>query len=266
MKRKTLLLPLLLLAALPGKAQMYTGLSGLLHTPSADMLPEGTARIGGYYMNSHLTPDARNRFAYNKEKYNTADFYLSIAPFRWVEIGYTFTLLKTLAPGHDRAQYNNKDRYFSLKLQPLREGKYWPAVVIGSNDFVGSPAKGKMVNNKSNHFMNYYVAATKHFDMHGHDLSLNVAYRYWPDSANSRKWQGVVGGVTWRPSFAPDLRVIAEYTGHELNFGADYLLLRHLLLQAQLQSGRYPSAGLCFQTNLLGRTPGKKKEKYSSTF
>lgn len=56
-KRCTFLLLLMILAAAPASAQLYTGLSGLIHTPSADMNEEGTARIGSYFMNSHFTPD-----------------------------------------------------------------------------------------------------------------------------------------------------------------------------------------------------------------
>ncbi len=68
---------------------------------------------------------------------------------------------------------------------------------------------------------NYYVAATKHFDVRGELLSVNLAYRYWPDEGN-KKWQGVVGGITYNPSFARDLLIIAEYTGDEVNLGAEY--------------------------------------------
>ncbi len=127
----------------PASAQFYTGLSGLINTPSADMNEEGTARIGGYFMNKHFTPedDGHYGFIYNGEKYNTMDFYLSLTPFKWIELGYTFTLQKSLLEGYDKPKYNQKDRYFSIKLNPLREGRYHPAIAIGSNDFIGSPTK-----------------------------------------------------------------------------------------------------------------------------
>lgn len=58
-------------------------------------------------------------------------------------------------------------------------------------------------------------------------------------------------GITYRPSFARNLRVIAEYTENEINVGADCLLWRHLLLQISLQDGKYFSGGVCFCINLL---------------
>ncbi len=127
-------------------------------------------------------------------------------------------------------------------------------MAVGANDFLNTPTKTAklMSGGGSEFFKNYYVAATKHFDVRGEGLSVNLAYRYWPN-ADNKKWQGVVGGITYNPSFVPGLRVVAEYTGDDVNLGADYLLLGHLFLQVCLQNGKYLSAGLCYQTNLLGK-------------
>ncbi|MDO5525394.1 MAG: YjbH domain-containing protein [Prevotella sp.] len=241
------------LLSMPIRAQLYTGTSGLINTPSADMNEEGTALIGSYFMNKHFTPedDGRHGFIYDGKKYNTADFYVSVTPFKWIELSYTFTLQKSLLEGYDRPKYNQKDRYFSIKLNPLREGRYYPAIAIGANDFLGSPTKRHAHGgNGTGYFCNYYIAATKHIKLYGHDISMNVAYRYCPHIYN-KKWNGLVGGITYRPSFAKKLRAIAEYTGNEINIGADCLLWKHLLLQAALQDGKYFSGGVCFQMNLF---------------
>lgn len=250
---RLILLVFLWLGCHSASAQLYTGLSGLLNTPSADMNEEGTARIGGYFMNKHFTPDDDGiyGFIYDGKKYNTVDFYLSITPFEWIELGYTFTLQKSLLDGYDKPKYNQKDRYFSVKLNPLREGRYHPAIAIGSNDFIGSPTK-RHGNGGSGagYFCNYYIAATKHFKPAGHNIGINLAYRYCPNVYNE-KWEGVVGGITWQLKWVPNLRAIAEYTGNEVNVGADCLLWKHLFLQVVLQDGKYFSGGLCFQTNLF---------------
>ena len=80
---KTLRCALLLLMTLMApstsvQAQLYTGLTGLIHAPSAEMNAEGTARIGGYFLSSHFTPD--QGFSYGGEKYNTAAFSVSVVP------------------------------------------------------------------------------------------------------------------------------------------------------------------------------------------
>lgn len=253
-KRNALAAAIVVLASVvPVRAQLYTGLSGLIHVPSAEMNPEGTARIGGYFLNSRFTPDNSGPygFTYEGRKYNTTDYYLSVAPFRWMEIGYTFTLQKSLLDGYEKPKYNQKDRYFSLKLNPLKEGRYYPAIAVGGNDIFGSPTRWHNEQGSgAGYFCNYYIVATKHFRPWGHCIGVNVAYRYCP-KVPFRKWEGVVGGVTYSPSFARHLRAIVEYTGNEINIGADCLLWRHLFIQAAMVEGRYFTGGLCFQTNLF---------------
>ncbi len=235
-------------ALTPAKAQLYTGLSGLIHTPNGEMNEVGTARIGGYFLNSHFTPGEAGKygFLYDGEKFNTASFYASITPFSWIEIAYAFTLLKRLEDGRDSPAYNEKDRYFSVKIQPLKEGKYWPSVALGANDPIGSRGK----DGGSMYFSNFFVAATKHFTPGRHNIGVHAAYRHFRREYNA-KWNGIVGGITYNPSFAPNLRGIVEYTGDGVNVGADCLLWRHLFLQATLQNGKYFSGGACYQVNLF---------------
>ena len=49
-----------------GYAQQYTGLSGLLHVPSAEMNHEGDAFIGLHFLNKAMTPDTG--FLFNGQK------------------------------------------------------------------------------------------------------------------------------------------------------------------------------------------------------
>lgn len=180
---------LLLLCPVGTPAQLYTGTTGLLHTPSAEMNDAGTACIGGYFLNKAFTPAA---FTYDG-KYHTGDYFLSLTPFSWIELGYTCTLLKNIQD--DGRVGWGQDRYFSVKVRPLREGKYWPAVAIGSNDPLGTGYKGMLDvshNSKSEYFSNYYVAATKHFDFRAGQLGAHIAYRRFRQDYNG-KWNGVTG-------------------------------------------------------------------------
>lgn len=242
-------------------AQQYTGMSGLIHIPTADMNREGDARVGGHFMNREFTPD---NFKSGGEKYHTTTHYLSITPFRWIEIGYTCMLMKggKVSGGEiPKVGFYHKDRFFSLKLQPLREfqGKWWPSLAIGTNDPSGTDGKkgtgredepSKGGDGKSQYFCNFYLAATKHINLKEHSIGFHLTYRKWKRTYNT-KWNGLVGGITFQPSFEKNLRLIAEYTGDDVNVGADYLLWKHLLLQASLQNGKYFSGGICFQINLF---------------
>ena len=252
MKRHFFLsIAILTLAMIPlaGRAQQYTGISGLLHVPSADMHHEGDACIGIHYLNKNMLPDVG--FLYNNEKYNTYDYYLSITPYSWIELSYVCTKRMDMVDGEP--VYKRKDRNFSMKIRPLQEGKYWPAVAIGCNDVASSVASIITSNNDNVqlYFQNYYLATTKHFDLGGNELGLTLSYRYYTRDYNA-KWNGIVGGVTFRPSFFPQARAIAEWTGNEFQIGIDALLFRHIFIQASLKDFKYPCVGLCFQTNLLG--------------
>lgn len=249
MKRKIgkLLLGILLLAGgcVQASAQEYTGITGMMHVPTAEMAPTGTARIGAFFLNGEFTP---TKLAYKGDKYNTFNHFLAIAPFSWVELSYVCTLLKT-AKNLDESQgvgFYEKDRHFCVKIRPLKEGKYWPALAIGAQD------PTRTIEDKSGdyaYFCNFYVAASKHLDIWGHELGVHLTYRYYRSDFNA-KWRGVAGGITYRPAFAPNSRAMLEYTGDDVNVAVDCYLWRLLFLQAGLQNGKYFSGGLMLRIQL----------------
>jgi len=254
MRRAQTILLLLTLCCLTTLAQQYDGMTGLIHTPTAEMDTVGTARIGAHYLNHEMMPKCDN-FTWEiweegepsgeKHYYDTFSYYLSITPFRWVELSY---ICVAMAEGPALKDYHSKDRHFSVKFNPLREGKWWPSICIGASDFVGSSLNP---NRSQDFFCNYYLAASKHFNLgRGHQIAVHATYRYYQLQENKR-FQGLVGGITYSPGFAPNMRVIAEWDGCHINCGLDALFWRHLRVQASLQDGRYFSAGLCFQCYLL---------------
>ena len=234
-----------LCCALSAAAQQYTGMQGLIHVPSADMDTVIVAHIGAHYMDQHMVPDG---LVVDDEKFNTWTNYLTIQPFRWIEIGYGYTLWKFHKDRNKSKEigFYAKDRYFSLRIQPIREGKWWPSVVIGANDVVGIKDDG---SSSSNFYKNIYVAASKHVELGGQRIGAHVAYRKWKRDYN-KKWDGVVGGLTIQPSFYRPLRLIGEYDGDGVNIGADCTLFRYIMLQASLQQCKYPCAGLSLRIPL----------------
>ena len=235
-----------LLAATMVKAQQYTGMQGLIHVPTADMDTVGVARIGAQYLPKEMVSD---KMTVDKEKFNTFTNYLSITPFRWIEIGYCYTLWKfhKNKDPKEKIGFYAKDRYFSVRIQPIREAKWWPSVVIGGNDVISSGDNG---TSGSMYNKNFYVAMTKHAKLPGVTLGGHVAYRKWKRDYN-HKWNGVVGGITLQPDFYSPLRAIVEWDGNEVNAGVDCRLFKFLQLQCALQDGKNFTGGLCFCINLL---------------
>lgn len=228
------------------QAQQYIGTPGLVHVPTAEMDSAGVARIGAHFVEKHFIPDG---LKLDGEKFNSLTNYLSITPFSWIEVGYGYTLWK-LHYNKDpkkKTGFYAKDRYFTVRLCPLPEGKYWPAIVVGGNDVWGSDDDGQ---SGSNFYRNYYVAATKHLELGGNLLGAHLTYRKWKRDYNE-KWNGVVGGLTFQPAFYRQLRLMGEYDGDGINAGIDCELFRYILLQASLQHGKYVSGGLCLRIGLL---------------
>lgn len=257
------------------QAQQYLGMTGLVHTPTAEMNNQGDARIGAHFLSKEMTPNA-GVFYHDGQKYNTGNFYLSITPFKWVELAYDVTLMRRIHykythehldnDGYKGSGFHEKDQYLSVKINPLqeKEGKWWPAIAIGGTDFWDSHNGSEM------YFGNAYVALTKTLKLgkKKNELAIHLAYRHYFRDYNS-KWSKPVGGLTFRPAFYRPLRFIAEWTGKDVIVGADCLLWNHCLVQASLQNGRYPSAGLCYQVNLFGNNKyknrkNKNKEQYEN--
>ena len=247
--KKALLFLLLLLFLSVGSscvfAQQYTGMTGLLHVPSAEMDTIENLRFGVHALPKDMMPD---RMRFDGEKYASSNWYVSAMPLKWLEVGYSFTLMKfrkNLNKKSNEIGFYSKDRYFSVRVRPLSEGRYWPSVVIGGNDVIGQ----RDGDSQSFYFRNLYVAASKHIDLPFGEVGGHLAYRKWTKSYNNR-WDGVVGGITFRPSIYSPLRMIAEYDGDGINIGTDCVLFRYVQLQVSLMKCCYLSAGAAIRIEL----------------
>lgn len=105
------------------------GMTGLLDTPNARVLENGTFRVGI----SQIDP-----FRY---------YYGAISPLKGLEIEGRFTeelgTAGLMPKGPTWANYgNNKDKAIDIKYQFLPEGKYWPAMAIGFMDPHGTRLYG----------------------------------------------------------------------------------------------------------------------------
>lgn len=96
------------------------GVTGLLNIPMADMQVDGTFMVGANYLPEQMLPDFWD--------YNSGNYFLNVTFLPCLEVGYRCTLMKL------KTGKWNQDRSVSLRIRPLKEGRYWPSVVVGSND------------------------------------------------------------------------------------------------------------------------------------
>ena len=87
------------------------------------MQEDGTFMTGGNYLPQEMLP--------REWGYNSGNYFVNLTFLPFMEVAYRCTLLKVKSTGKW-----NQDRSVSPRLRPLKEGKGWPSVVIGSNDLL----------------------------------------------------------------------------------------------------------------------------------
>ena len=200
-----------LTAVVPCTAQTVIGTTGLMNVPTADMRPAGTFDGGASFIQKELL---------YKKDYNTYLYYVSFTPFSWMEITLRETLLKTRKSSTDpKVGFYQQDRSSSLRLRPLKEGKYWPAVVIGANDFYSDRGGSK--------YACFYGVMSKHLPIKSVGV-VEATAGYARHHQKGTTYDGVMGGVSFAPAFFPDMRVMGEYDTDGCNFGLGAFLFRHL--------------------------------------
>lgn len=223
---------LLITSAIEIKAQYTMGTTGLLNTPTADMQETGTFMVGANYLPKELNPF----------KYNTGNYFVNMTFFSFLELNYRCILLKGNYMSTTQ-KYNQQDRSLSARVRPLKEGKYWPAIVIGTND----PFKDKGMN----HFGTVYGAATKGFWINGnHKLAITAGY-FHPLIKKHALQEGIFGGISYTPAFCKQLSVMAEYDSTGFNIGAAAKLWKHLSIHVFTREFNCLSGGIRYEYTLL---------------
>lgn len=245
-------------------AQLTNGVTGLLHMPSAEMQKDGTAIIGGNFLNKHNIPSDK---WWGHDTYN---YFINITFIDRIEISYICTLVKGKNNGYWPQQtwgkFCNQDRHFAAKFQLIKEGEWWrymPSIVIGVNDPTTASQNdgtyyGEVTKNGNGYFNRWYAAVTKHFHIPYGELGIHASYLY--NKRTDYPLNGVACGINFRPDFHKNLNVIVEHDTKTLNVGAIYSLWAdHFNFLFELQDGKYVSCGLVYKVNLKGGNYWKSK-------
>ncbi|MBP1614715.1 MAG: conserved hypothetical exported protein [Bacteroidetes bacterium] len=229
-------------------AQLTYGVTGLLHTPSAEMQRDKTVMLGGNFMNKEITPPIWS--------YHTYNYFLNITVFPWLEVAYTCTLFQSQTTGVNwkvgKGKFTNQDRYFSVRARVLREEQFWkdmPAIVIGTSDPFTESGDGEIASTNGNgYFSRFFVAMSKHFFVGKGKMGIHLSYLY--NNRNDYSLNGVAGGISYLPSMLPNLKLIVEYDSKDFAFGGTYLLFNHLHAQIEMQKMAYLTGGLIYKIYL----------------
>lgn len=225
---------LLLLTSSSLYSQTTLGVTGLLNSPSAVMSADKTVKIGGNFLPKQFTTDTWN--------YHTFNFFINITFLSFVEISMNNTAFDLWNEGY----FSNIDRSISVRVRPLKEGKYWPSVVIGSNDVVSTASLFGYAEDGNKYFGTHYLALSKHINIGDNIIGLHTAYNI-PVSIHVKQKFPLSGGISFSPAFYKNLNIIAEYDTRDFNIGANVLLFKHLYFQFFLNELRYPVFGMHVQ-------------------
>jgi hypothetical protein len=215
------------------------GVSGLLNIPSADMQADGTFMAGANYLPRELMPE--------RWDYNSGNYFLNITFLPFAEVAYRCTLIRGDFLAGNKWQ---QDRSVSLRLRPLKESKYLPAVVAGSNDTFTTNQLNPLQGVTGNRFFSsVYGVATKHLRMAGHDLNVSVG-GFVPVRKQAVQ-QGVFAGAGYSPSFLNALVLMVEYDTNGINAGAAVRLFNHASIHLFAYDLKVVSGGIRYEFGLI---------------
>lgn len=228
-----LLVLLAALSTLPVQGQTILGTPGLMNIPTAEVRPGGTFDGGISLMQPALQIDER--------PYYTGVYYVNFAPFSFFDATLRETLVKCQKSASDpRIGYYQQDRSISLRVRPIREqeGKWWPSVLIGANDFYSSHGYSL--------YAAVYGVVTKTIPVRGLGrFSATAGYAH--PIREGVLYDGVFGGASFSPVFAPMVRVMGEYDTRGFNVGLGAHLFRHLNLTCFTREFKGISATISYQ-------------------
>ncbi|MCR5313502.1 MAG: YjbH domain-containing protein [Bacteroidaceae bacterium] len=223
-------------------AQMTFGNTGLVNIPTADMQKEGTFLGGATFL--------PKRYMSNDFYYNTGIYYFGLTPLPWVEVTMRETLLyrrKVYDEGYLGGWgYYQQDRSYSVRLRPLmeKEGRWWPSLVIGSND--------PWSDHGGSYYSCVYGVLTKHvkFENVG-DFGITAGYFYSihdDDGFGTEKvYNGTFGGVSFTPSFWNKMMILADYDTRGINLGVNVCLFNHWNILAYGRDMKRFGLGMSYQ-------------------
>lgn len=215
-------------------AQMLIGTQGMINTPTADMYKTGTFVGGVSYVPKEMELAPGN--------YNTGVYYINFTPFSWAELTFRETLLKTTKKenGKTKRGYYQQDRSTTLRVRPIAEkdSTLLPSVVAGVNDIYS--------DHGSSRYTCVYGTVTKHVTVgRAGQIGMNVGFARKFDTGEV--YDGIFGGVEYRPSFVKDFRLMAEWDTSGFNAGAHLLAFKHLNVMVYTREFKCFGAGISYQ-------------------
>lgn len=215
-------------------AQYALGTTGQLMIPTAEMQETGTFVGGVNILPEKVTPSVFS--------YPTMNYFVDMTLFSFVEFTYRMTLLKMHTPS-GRIRYCNQDRSNTIRIRPMKESRYRPAIVIGSDDLLTEGA--------TPYWGSYYGVLTKTVEpFKRHQFAITVGW-YFHQGNKPIYNKGFFGGVRYTPAFCPEMKMMVEYDTHGWNVGAAVRLWKHVSVNVFTREFTCVAAGIRYECTLI---------------
>lgn len=216
------------------RAQYSLGTTGQFMIPTAEMQETGTFIGGANFLPEDMTPTVFG--------FPTMNYFVDFTLFSFIEFAYRMTLLK-MTTGAGKTGYHNQDRSNTIRIRPMKESRYLPAIVVGADDLLTEGA--------TPYWGAYYGVLTKTVSWRsGHQLALTGGW-YFHHGDQPIYNEGFFGGVRYTPSFCRELKLMAEYDTHGWNVGAAMRFWKHLSVHVFTREFTNVSAGLRYECTLI---------------
>lgn len=245
MKKKYLLPLAFILLFKRINAQEMLGHTGGFNIPTAEMNPSGTFRIGINYMEKGMNVPELNtndhRWLFN---YDTFNYFVNFTFFNWFEATFRETILESNSYGQkeDYKLFREQDRSITIKIRPLTEGKYHPAIALGCTDpysFTGHHI-----------YASAWGAMTKNIHSKVLHSTFTTTIGYSKAFDDSEMYDGIFAGLKWTPDFWSQGHLMVEYDTKGINIGIMTTLWKHIGIYCFTREFEMINAGFKYETTI----------------
>lgn len=244
-KFRALIITLCILSsAVTARAQVMLGNTGGLNIPTAEMDPSGTFRGGLNFLGEGLITPVKHPFDHRWEfNYDTYVYYLDFTMFDWMEVSIRETLLENFK--NESYKLREQDRSVSIKIRPVKEGKYCPAIAIGTNDPTSITGKHP--------YASAWLVMTKHLHSSATAGTWSCTLGYMTSWEDSYMYEGPVANLCYAPDWWKNSQFMVEYDTQGINYGLQGMIGKHFGFYVFGREDKAFSAGLRYQTTIKYR-------------
>lgn len=217
-------------------AQSMTGMTGLFHIPTAEMMPDKTVMIGYSHLPAEVT-------TYRTNLYDNRIGHATVTFLPRLEVMFRYTYDLGAPRGEDISLF--MDRMVAARVLLLKERRAVPAVVFGMHD------PGLSVDLASNSYFgaNYLVASKTVYPL-GFQFGLHTGFAFDLFGEETQTMDGLFGGLSLSHSAAPWITAMIEHDSNRLNAAMKLLFFDHLQVMAGLMDMKYPAGGVGLRVQL----------------